>query len=122
MHDGFNRAAMLFEQIHYRGCVANIQVAMFVIAKVRDQVVARFFRGSLGPKKLCAHVVIDPKDMRAVSRETPHGFRANQSRRTCNDDRAHSVTRRDGFLAVVFQDEAILEFRRASRELPSQDT
>jgi len=52
---------------------------MFVIAKVRDQVIARFFRGSFGAEKLCAHVVIDPKDMRAISRETPHAFRANQS-------------------------------------------
>src|SRR6266403_4151745 len=62
---------------------------MFVIAKVRDQVVARVFRGSFGAEKLCAHVVIDPKDTRAISRETPHTFRANQSRRTCDDDRAH---------------------------------
>src|SRR5512132_1125493 len=80
---------MLFEQIHYRSRVANIQVVMFIVAKVRDQVVARFFRGSFGAKKLCAHVVVDPKNTRAVSRETPHAFRANQSRRTCNDDRAH---------------------------------
>ena len=112
---------MLFEQIHYRSRVANIQVVMFVVAKVRDQVVARFFRGSFGAKKLCAHVVVDPKDTRAVSRETPHGPRANQSCSTRNDDRAHDATRSDGFLAVVFRDEAILEFRRASRELASQN-
>src|SRR5438552_17956271 len=62
---------------------------MFVIAKVRDQVVARFFCGSLDAKKLCAHVVVDPKDTRAISGKTPHAFRANQSRRTCNDDRTH---------------------------------
>src|SRR4029453_11115019 len=80
---------MLLEQIHDRGRVANIPVLMFVIAKVPDQVLARFFRGSFGAKKLCAHVVIDPKDMRAISRETPHALRANQSRRTGNDDRAH---------------------------------
>src|SRR5580765_4287057 len=80
---------MLFEQIHYRSRVANIQVVMFVVAKVRDQVAARFFRGGFGTKKISAHVVVDPKDMRAVSREAPHRFRANQSRRTCNDDRAH---------------------------------
>src|SRR5260370_1025537 len=75
--------------MHDRGGVANIHVLMFVIAKVRDQVVARFFRGSFGAEKLCAHVVIDPKDTRAISRETPHTFRANQSRRTCNDDGTH---------------------------------
>src|SRR6266481_2672110 len=62
---------------------------MFVIAKVRDQVVASFFRGSFGTKKLRAHVVVDPKDTRALPRETPHAFRANQSCSTCNDDRAH---------------------------------
>src|SRR5438552_12323655 len=62
---------------------------MFVIAKVRYQVLARFFCGSFDAKKLCAHVVVDPNDTRAVSRETPHTFRANQSRRTCNDDRTH---------------------------------
>src|SRR5437667_1056473 len=82
---------MLFEQIHYRGGVANIDVLMFVITKVRDQVLARFFCGSFDAKKLCAHVIVDPKDTRAVSRETPHGFRANQSGRTCNDDRAHCM-------------------------------
>src|SRR5436189_4067467 len=91
---------MLFEQIHYRGGVANIDVLMLVIAKVRDQVVARFFRGSFGAKKLCAHVVIDAKDMRAISRETPHAFRANQSRRTCNDDRAHHNYRSTTILPV----------------------
>src|SRR4029077_13957843 len=109
-------AAMLLEQIHYRSRVANIQVVMFVVAKVRDQVAACFFRGRFGAKKLSADVVVDPKDMRAVSRETPHGFRANQSRRTCNDDRAHHVTRTDGFLAGVVRGEAILEFRRVSRD------
>src|SRR5947208_5599727 len=62
---------------------------MVVATKVRDQVLARFFCGSFDAKNLCAHVVIDPKDTRAVSRETPHAFRANQSRRTCNDDRTH---------------------------------
>src|SRR6266850_3440808 len=89
MDDGFNCAAMLLEQIHDRGRVANVHVLMFVIAKVRDQVIARFFRGSFGAKKLCAQVVVDPKDMRAAFRETPHALRANQSRRTCNDDGTH---------------------------------
>ena len=75
-----------------------------------------FCSQKLRRQKLCTHVIVDPKDTRALSGETPHGFRANQSRRTCNNDRAHHVTRSDGFLAVVFRDEAILEFRRASRD------
>ena len=79
---------MLLEQIHDRGRLANIHVMMFVIAKVRDQVVAGFFRGSFVAEKFCAHVVVDSKDTRALSREAPHAFRANQSRRTCNDDGA----------------------------------
>src|SRR4029077_12016876 len=62
---------------------------MFVTPDVRRQVVTRFFRGSFSAKKLCAHVVVDPKDARAVSRETPHAFRANQSRSTCNDERPY---------------------------------
>src|SRR5947208_8790159 len=74
---------------------------MVVATKVRDQVLARFFCGSFDAKNLCAHVVIDPKDMRAVSRETPHAFRANQSRRTCDDDRAHHGYRSTAILAVA---------------------
>src|SRR4051812_18590309 len=70
---------------------------MVVIADIRDQVVARFFRGSFSTKKLRAHVVVDPEDARAVPRETPYTFRANQSRSTCNNDRA----RHSGFAKGV---------------------
>ena len=35
---------------------------MFVVAKVRDQLVARLFGGGFRAKKLCAHVVVDPND------------------------------------------------------------
>src|SRR5262249_23754988 len=73
---------------------------MFVTVDIRDQVVARFLRGSFSAEKLCAHVVVDPKDTRAVSHETPHAFRANQSRRTCDDDRTHDGYRSIAMLAV----------------------
>src|SRR5262249_21759762 len=101
MDDGFNRAAMLLEQLHYRGGVANIHVVMLVTPNVRDQIVARFFRGSFGAEKFCAHVVVYPDDARAFTREALYTLRANQSGRTCDDDRAHCPTRSDG-LAVVF--------------------
>src|SRR5262249_55106005 len=80
---------MLFEQSHYRGRIANIDVVMFVIADVGDQVVARFFCGSFGTKELRAHVIVDPDDARAFACEMPYSFRPNQSRRTGNDDCAH---------------------------------
>src|SRR5436190_13132616 len=78
---------------------------MFVIAEVLDQVVARFLCGSVGAKKLCAHVVVDPKHTHTVCSETPHGFRANQSRRTCDDDRAHHGCRN---IAMLCYDSAII--------------
>ena len=55
---------MPFEQLLYRSRVANIHVVMFIIANIRDQVVARFFRGSFAPK-IFAHVVVDPENTRA---------------------------------------------------------
>src|SRR4029453_11034446 len=91
---------MLFEQIHDRGCVANIHVAMLVLAHVRDQVVARFLRGSFSAEKLCAHIVVDAGNARAIACEALYALGTNQSRRTCDDDGAHQVIVPQPFLTV----------------------
>src|SRR5213596_348613 len=64
---------------------------MFVTANVRDQIVARFFCGSFSAEKFRAHVVIHSDDTRPFFGEAPHGLRSDQTRRTCDDDRAHYI-------------------------------
>ena len=91
MNDRFDGSAMLLEQIHHRAGVPDVHVTVFVIANVRDQIVARFFCGSFGPKELSAHIVVDSDDARAFAREAPDRFRPDQSRGTCDDDRTHHV-------------------------------
>src|SRR5207247_1613517 len=98
MHYGFDGAAMLPKQIHHCAGVANVDLVMFVTANVRDQIVARFFGGSFSAEKLCTHVVVDPDDARAVTGEALYAFRADQSRRTCDNDLAHH----DDFTGAVF--------------------
>ena len=50
---------------------------MFVSANVRNQIVARFFRGSFRAEKLFSHVIIDSDHARALAGETLDGFRAD---------------------------------------------
>ena len=65
---------MLFEQFGYRSCVANIQIVVFVTSNIRDQIVARFFGGSFGAEKFCAHIIIDADNPRAPVSETLDRF------------------------------------------------
>jgi len=70
---------MLVEQFADRSAIADVDVVMFVTAHVRDQVIARLLRGSFRAKKLCAHIVVDPNDTRAVLGKSLNRFRSDQS-------------------------------------------
>ena len=89
MHDGSNAAAMLLEQIQHCVGIANVDVVMFVTANIRNQIVARFPGRGFDAEEFRPHIVVDPNHARAVSSEALYALRANQSRRTCDDDRAH---------------------------------
>ena len=46
-------------------------------------------RRSFHAKELCAHVVVDPNNVRTLFRESLDGFRTNQSCGSSDDDCAH---------------------------------
>lgn len=89
MHDGSNAAAMPLEKIQHCVGVANVGVVMFVTANIRNQIVARFPGRGFDTEEFCAHIVVDPNHAHVVSGEAPYALRANQSRRTRDDDGAH---------------------------------
>lgn len=82
---------MLLEQIRYRCRIPDIDVVMFVAANVFDQFVTRFSGGSFRAEEVRAHIVIDPENARAIVCKPPNGFGANQSGRTCDDNRVHDA-------------------------------
>jgi hypothetical protein len=90
VHNRIDGAALLFEQLHDRGSVPNVQIVMFVSANVCDQAVPGLFRGSFRAKEFRAHIVVDPNQPRSILSESLYGFGPDQARRACNDDRAHS--------------------------------
>ena len=90
VHNRIDGAALLFEQLHDRGSVPNVQIVMFVTANVCDQIIPGLFRRSFRAKEFRAHVVVDPNQPRSILRESLYSLRTDQARRAGNDDRAHS--------------------------------
>ena len=91
MHDRLDLAAVLFEQLGDRMRITDVDVVMFVAADVLDQTVPRLFGRGFRAEELRAHVVVDSNHVRTLVCEVLHRFRADQSGRTCDDERAHHV-------------------------------
>src|SRR4029077_7333374 len=64
---------------------------MLIIADLSDQIITCFLGGSFRAKKSRAHIVVDSNNTRALLRESFDRFRADQSRRSSDNDCAHLV-------------------------------
>src|SRR5207248_11565130 len=89
VHDCIDLAATAFEQLCECGTIPNIEVMMLITADACDQIIPRSLDGSFSAKESRPHIVIDPDDARALFCASSDGFRADQSRRACDDDCAH---------------------------------